>query len=69
MALSGQILSFDSAGSYCSLLTGSGLAIYTQDLTPYSVLTDTQGARYTALSPNGSAMLADAQQAWLYIPD
>ena len=27
-----------------------------------------QDARFTALSPNGSALLADSQQAWLYIP-
>lgn len=67
--LSGQVLSFDSAGNYCALLTGSELTIRTRDLTPYAVLADTQGARHTALSHNGSALLADAQQAWLYIPD
>ena len=69
MDLSGQVLSFDSAGNYCALLTGSELTIRTRDLTPYAVLADTQGARHTALSHNGSALLADAQQAWLYIPD
>ena len=69
LSLSGQVLSFDSAGGYCSLLTGSELTIYTQDLTAYAALSDTQAARHTALSPNGSALLADAQQAWLYIPD
>ena len=69
LSLSGQVLSFDSAGGYCSLLTGSELTIYTQDLTPYAALTDTQAARHTALSSDGSALLADAQQAWLYIPN
>lgn len=68
MDLSGQVLAFDSAGTYCSLLTGSGLTIYTQDLHPYSSLESTLGARYTSLSANGSALLADSQQAWLYIP-
>ncbi len=66
--LSGQVLAFASAGTYCSLLTGSGLTIFTQDLRPYSTLESTLGARYTDLSPNGSALLADTQQAWLYIP-
>ncbi len=34
----------------------------------YRALEDTQDGRFTALSPNGSALLADSQQAWLYIP-
>ncbi|MEA4934116.1 MAG: DUF5711 family protein [Lawsonibacter sp.] len=68
MDLSSQVLAFDSAGTYCSLLTGSGLTIYTPDLHPYSSLDSTLGARYTALSADGSALLADTQQAWLYIP-
>ena len=66
--LSGQVLSFDSAGGYCSLLTGSRLSVYTADLAPYASLSTTQGARYTALAPDGSALLAADQQAWLYIP-
>lgn len=68
LTLSGQILDFDSAGSYCSLLSGSALTIYTSNFQEYAVLDSTQGARYTELSSNGSAMLADSQQAWLYIP-
>ena len=65
----GQVLDFSSAGGYCSLLTGNGLTIYTHQLQPYATLSSTQGARYTALSSDGSALLADAQQAWLYIPN
>ncbi len=68
LTLSGQVLDFDSAGNYCALLSGSALTIYTSDFREYAVLDSTQGARYTALSSNGSAMLADSQQAWLYIP-
>lgn len=68
MELRSQVLDFDSAGGYCSLLTGSRLTIYTPELVEYARLGDTQGARYTALSSNGSALLADDQQAWLYIP-
>lgn len=66
--LSGQVLDYSSAGNYCALLTGGGLSIYTSDFSPYAALTSTQGARYTALAADGSALLADAQQAWLYIP-
>lgn len=66
--LSGQVLDFDSAGNYCALLSGSELTIYTSDFREYAVLDSTQGARYTELSSNGSALLADSQQAWLYIP-
>ena len=68
LPLSGQILDFDSAGSYCALLSGSTLTIYTSDFREYAVLDSTQGARYMKLSSNGSALLADSQQAWLYIP-
>lgn len=68
LPLSGQVLDFDSAGNYCSLLSGSVLTIYTPDFREYAALDSTQGARYTELSSNGSALLADSQQAWLYIP-
>ena len=67
-SLSGQVLDFDSAGSYCCLLTGSELSVCTRELQPYASLSPTQGARHTALSPDGSALLADSQQAWLFIP-
>lgn len=63
-----QVLSFSAAGRYLALLTGGRLDIYTRDLSPYSALDHTQDARYTALAPNGSALLASSQKAWLYIP-
>jgi hypothetical protein len=68
MDLPGQVLAYDSAGRYLCMLTGSSLSIYTPDLRPYATLEDAQGARYAALSPSGCALLADEQQAWLYIP-
>ena len=68
LSLSGQVLDLSAAGNYCALLTGGGLTIYTSDLEPYAALEATQGARHVALSPNGSALLANSQQAWLYIP-
>ena len=67
--LTGQVLDFDAAGRYCALLSGSSLSICTSALEPYALLESTQGARYTALSANGSALLADSQRAWLFIPD
>lgn len=67
--LTSSVLSFDAAGRYLSLLSGDTLTIYTSDLTPYSTLEHTQNARYTALSSSGAAVLANAQQAWLYLPN
>lgn len=69
MELGSQVLSYGSAGDYCSLLTGSSLMVYTKDLQPYATLTSTQGARYTDLGDDASALLVNAQQAWLYIPE
>ena len=69
MNLSGQILDFDCSGGYTALLTGSELTIYDQLFAPYSLLEDTQSARYVALRGDGSAALAHHQQCWLYIPD
>lgn len=69
LPVQGQVLSFDAAGHYLCLLAGGELSIYTKDLEHYRSLEDAQGARYVALAENGSAMLADRQQAWMYIPD
>lgn len=66
--LTTQVLSFSAAGRYFSLLTGDTLTVYTPDLTEYAKLDDTKSARYTALSPDGTCVLADQQQAWLYLP-
>ncbi len=66
--LRGQVLSYDAQGRYLALLSGASLDLYTSDLTPYHTLEDIQGARYTALTEAGSALLADRQQAWMYNP-
>ena len=66
--LHGQLLSFDAAGKYLCLLGGGEMNIYTKDLEVYRSLDETQGARYVALAKNGSALLANRQQAWMYIP-
>ena len=66
--LTGQVLDYAAAGSYCALLSGSRLTIYDQTLTPFATLDNPQAARHLDLAPNGSALLANDQQAWLYIP-
>lgn len=68
--LSGQVLGYSAAGNYWALLTGSELNIYTSTGSePYAQLSDPQGARHVDLAADGSALLADAQQAWLYLPN
>lgn len=69
LSLNGQVLDYAAAGAYCSILTGSRLTVYNQSLEEYAVLDTTLGARHTDLYQNGSALLANDQQAWLYIPD
>lgn len=66
--LNGQVLSMSASGRYLALLTGQELSICTRDMTPYSILNDTQNARHAALFNDGSVLLADSQEAWLYIP-
>lgn len=69
MELGSPVLSFSSAGNYCALLTSSSLSILTKDFRPYATLTTTQGARHVDLASDASALLVNAQQAWLYIPN
>lgn len=68
-ALTSQVLDYSAAGNYWALLTGAALSVHTSaDPEPYALLSDPQGARQVDLSSDGSALLSDAQQAWLYIP-
>ena len=67
--LTASVLSLTASGRYVALLTGQELTIYTDDLNVYSTLDDTQSARYAALHNDGSVLLANRQEAWLYIPD
>ncbi len=66
--LAGQVLDYAAAGEYFALLSGSRLTIYTQEADLYAALDNPQAARHVDLAPNGYALLADEQQAWLYIP-
>ena len=67
LSLNKQVLDFDCNTGYCSLLTGSDLSIYNPFFALQTSFEDTQGARYTALDQSGNALLANSQQAWLYI--
>lgn len=66
--LTGQVLDYSAAGDFCALLTGIRLSVYDAQLEYCAGVANTQAARQTALSANGSALLANGQQAWLYIP-
>ena len=68
LGLSSGVLNFDAAGRYAAILTGDRLDIYTSGLEPYGSLDHTQNARYLSLTASGAALLANAQQAWLYLP-
>ena len=66
--LTGQVLSLSACGRYVAILSGQRLIVYTKDLTQYAVLDDSRHARHVTLCDDGSALLADSQDAWLYIP-
>lgn len=66
--LTGQVLDYAAAGDFCALLTGNQLSLYNAELEHFAGVENTHAARKVALSANGSAVLANDQQAWLYIP-
>ena len=63
-----QILALSAAGRYFAVLTGDRLDIYTSDMTLYSTLEGTQGARKVLLMEDGSAILISADSASFYVP-
>ena len=68
ITLTGQVLDYAACGEYFALLSGSRLALFNGQLEQFASLEDPQGARKVDLAPNGSALLANDQQAWLFIP-
>lgn len=66
--LTGQVLDYSAAGEYCALLTGSQLSVYNGSLEFVAGVENSRAARKAALAGNGSVLLANDQQAWLYIP-
>lgn len=63
-----QVLSLSAAGRYIGVLTADRLDIYTFDLTLYSSLEGTEGARKVLMRPDGSATLIGSETAHLYLP-
>lgn len=68
-SLNYQILSLSASGRYLALLSGHDLELCTSDLEHYNTLEDTRGARIACVRNDASALLADSQEAWLYIPN
>lgn len=68
LPLTRQVLSISARGRYVAVLDGHELNIYTKNLSVYDTLADTQGARYVAVCEDAGVLLADSQEAWLYIP-
>ena len=66
--LSGQVLDYAAAGDFCALLSGNQLSIYNAERELSAAVENARSARKVALAADGSAVLANAQQAWLYIP-
>ena len=66
--LTNQILDYAASGGYCALLTGSQLSVYNTSLEFVAGVKNSRAARRVDLNTNGSALLANDQQAWLYIP-
>ena len=66
--LTGQVLDYSACGEYFAPLTGSQLTIYDGQMEQFAVLDYPRGARTIDLASNGSALLANEQEAWLFIP-
>ena len=68
LSLNEQVMSIAAAGRYFAVLTSDRLDIYTDELTLYSTLKGTRGARTVLLMPDGSAILVSEDSAGFYIP-
>ena len=68
LEVSEQVLSLSVAGDFIAVLTGDRLDIYTRDLSLYSSLEGTQGARKALLMEDGSAILISADRARFHVP-
>lgn len=66
--LSGQVLDLSASGRYTALLTGREVCVYDSTLELSGSAGNDRGARRAAVYNDGSVLLADDQQAWLYIP-
>ena len=63
-----EVLSFDSAGRYTAVLCADELTIYDKTMQKVSYLSDISEAHQVLMRADGSAVLAGAQTARLYLP-
>lgn len=68
LTLNEQVLAISAAGRYIGVLYSDRLEVYTPDLTLYSTLQGTQGARKVLMHDDGTAMIITNETAKLYIP-
>lgn len=69
ISLSEEVRSVSAAGEYLAVLTSSSLTIYRTDLSVYTSVEDTAGARRVLMRSDGSAMLISTESASLYLPN
>lgn len=69
LELNEQVLSLSASGRYLAVLTGDRLDIYTADMSLYSTLEGTQGARKVLLMEDGSAILISSDSASFFVPN
>ena len=63
-----DVLDISAAGKYLAVLYSDELVIYTEDLSEYASLADTQYARGVRMRDDGSAVLLGSRRGWLYVP-
>ena len=63
-----EVLSFDSAGRYTAVLCADELMIYDKEMQNVSYLSDISEAHQVLMRADGSAVLAGATMARLYLP-
>lgn len=68
LAVTNSPLALSSAGQYIAYLAGERFVLYTPELKEYAVLEDVNHANETAVSPDGTVLLASPQEAWLFLP-
>ncbi len=66
--MDGEVLSLHSAGRYTAVLMGDELTIYDKDLEQDSRLSDISESQQVMMRDDGSALLAGASTARLYLP-
>ena len=67
-ALDSEVLSLSAAGRYVAVLYSDSMAIFDKTLTEQAVLTESSEGRAVLMREDGSAVIAGATRASLYLP-